>query len=185
MTSPTSYPYTPHYCEENIWQAVRHPDFHTHLDHTYAVFISNAIRQCPIWAQRASIIHGNPVVWDYHVIMLVAPPDAPATTWDFDTLIGTPSDFETWWATSFPFLEHLTVPYQPCFRLISASDYLSVFSSDRRHMKDDKGNWRMPPPSWPAIFNGSHNLSELIDMSGDTPGLVMDHHQFYARFHSS
>ncbi len=186
MTDPLAhaYPYTPHYCEENVWQALTHPDFQAQLTNTHAVFISNTVRQCPIWEQRASRIYGNPVVWDYHVVMLVTRPENPTQVWDFDTLLGAPSSFEQWWHTSFPFLTQLTRPYLPLFRIIPARDYITLLSSDRRHMRDEQGEWRMPPPPWPAIFHGTHNLSELIDMSLEHPGEVLDHEAFHQRFQS-
>lgn len=183
MTS-SLYPYAPHYCEENVWQAAHHPDFRDGRAHTHALFISNALRQCPIWAQRASLQHGDPVVWDYHVVLLVALPDASPMIWDFDTLAGAPCSFDLWWNASFPYLSHLAPHYLPHFRLIAAQDYLDTLSSDRRHMRDASGEFIMQPPAWPPIFHGHHNLSELIDLTRELPGEVMDHHAVYARFHS-
>lgn len=37
------------------------------------------------------------------------------------------------------------------FRVISAEQYLTEFSSDRRHMRRPDGTWIKPPPPYPPI----------------------------------
>ncbi|KAF3909099.1 hypothetical protein ABW21_db0205007 [Orbilia brochopaga] len=37
------------------------------------------------------------------------------------------------------------------FRLVPASVYLDYFCSERGHMKNDDGSWKMVPPPWPVI----------------------------------
>lgn len=178
------YSYTANYCEENIWKLAAHPDFQARIDECKILIISNLLKQCPIWQQRASLIHGDPVLWDYHVVLLQQRP-APETTlvWDLDTLLETPSPFQTWWNTSFPSLDELPDEYKPMFRVLDASVYLETLSSDRHHMKSKDGTWRMPPPSWPPIYDGEHhNLSRLIDMSQEKPGEVLDARALEARF---
>lgn len=195
-TSPTmlmkfkpsqSYSYTANYCEENIWKLAAHPDFQARIDECKILIISNLKKQCPIWQQRASLIHGDPVLWDYHVVLVhQQPAPAPTLIWDLDTLLDTPSPFDLWWQTSFPVLDELPQEYKPMFRLIEASVYLETLSSDRSHMRDERGTWRMPPPSWPPIYDGQHhNLCALIDMSREGVGELLDAHALQKRLAST
>ncbi|KAJ8334463.1 hypothetical protein SKAU_G00401020 [Synaphobranchus kaupii] len=57
--------YTSCYCEENVWKLCEHVKNQNKgtFDHIYAVFISNERRM-------KSSRGGQPVVWDYHVILL-------------------------------------------------------------------------------------------------------------------
>ena len=181
-----SYAYAPHYCEENIWHLIAREDFAPRRALSDVAIVSNARRQCPIWSQRASLVYGNPVVWDYHVVMIerLLKPERRALVWDFDSLLALPATFDRWWETSFPFVENLTESYRPMFRLLSAEEYLEILSSDRRHMRDEHGRWRMPPPSWAPILQGDPTLSDLIDVSRSGPGEVLDHGELVSRFSS-
>lgn len=179
------YPYTGHYCEENIWMLANHPDFAEALSHTHVAIISNPLRKCPIWGQRASLLYGDPVVWDYHVILIQALPGATAQVWDLDALIGAPAPLSAWWESAFPYMQHMLPQFLPMFRLFSAQDYITLLSSDRRHMRDGHGGWRAPPPPWPMIHDGaSHNLEALIDFTHQEPGELLDQQAFRERFSS-
>src|SRR5436305_10265548 len=43
------------------------------------------------------------------------------------------------------------------FRLIPGDEFLLKFSSDRRHMRNDQGDWLSPPPPWDIIQNPGHH----------------------------
>lgn len=180
------YAYAANYCEENIWQLTTHPDIASILDECFVLFISNLRRQCPIWNQRASLIHGDPVLWDYHVI-LIHKTSTMSTVWDLDSLMGAPIPFEDWWLSSFPLLHAIPQEYHPLFRKITANMYRDTFSSDRRHMRDQHNAWLMPPPPWPEICRGPspHNLPELIDMSIPSPGQILDAEDTFLFFAST
>uniref|UniRef100_A0A0N5AHV9 Protein N-terminal glutamine amidohydrolase n=1 Tax=Syphacia muris TaxID=451379 RepID=A0A0N5AHV9_9BILA len=51
-------------------------------------------------------------------------------------------------------------------RIIDGGYYLKNFSSDRRHMKSDNGQFVVSPPPWPILFcsDKGHNLNDFIDM---------------------
>ncbi|VDK54984.1 unnamed protein product [Anisakis simplex] len=60
--------------------------------------------------------------------------------------------------------------HERCFRVIKANEFLKNFSSDRRHMRNDHGDFIQPPPRWSPIFDKSiflrtgHNLDDFISM---------------------
>ncbi|TRY84327.1 hypothetical protein DNTS_025434 [Danionella cerebrum] len=51
-------------------------------------------------------------------------------------------------------------------RVIPADVYLKKFASDRSHMKDSDGNWRMPPPEYSCLETpeSKMNLDDFICM---------------------
>lgn len=60
--------YTSHYCEENTLRLCSHllePAEEAGVD-LFIVFISNHLRQVPLWCQRLADRHDEPVLWDYH-----------------------------------------------------------------------------------------------------------------------
>lgn len=60
------------FCEENIYQlAVRLLETSLITEaQLFAIFISNSSKQVPVWEQKSSDERHEPVVWDYHVILL-------------------------------------------------------------------------------------------------------------------
>jgi hypothetical protein len=93
---PTDYQYASCYCEENIYHYLlqqlastpitstntstsTNTNTNTNTTNTLEVgsgtceswvcFISNDLKQCPIWEQKKGS-KGEPVVWDYHVVAL-------------------------------------------------------------------------------------------------------------------
>ncbi|RXM31073.1 Protein N-terminal glutamine amidohydrolase [Acipenser ruthenus] len=59
--------------------------------------------------------------------------------------------------------------YTSCYwklRVIPADVYLKTFASDRSHMKDSRGEWRMPPPPYPCIETpeSKMNINSFISM---------------------
>lgn len=169
--------YQPFYCEENIWQLCAQRSFDA--ERAWAVFISNPARTCALWSQRAARRPGEPVLWDYHVVLLDTS-EAEPRIWDLDTLIGTPAPFADWWQATFPFEDRLPEQFQPRFRLIPADVYLAEFSSDRSHMRDEQGAWRAPPPEWAPIFDADRgmNLDRFIDLEDEFVGEVMGREGF-------
>jgi hypothetical protein len=52
------------------------------------------------------------------------------------------------------------------YRLIPGDEFLARFSSDRRHMRNDQGEWLSSPPPWDIIQN-PRNRGETICESVD------------------
>jgi protein N-terminal glutamine amidohydrolase len=156
----------PFYCEENVWHLCQEPLFASKTRHV--VFISNLERAVPMWNQRAG--RGKPIVWDYHVIMLV---ESPLEVWDADTTLGLPTRLFDYLEGSFhPYVES---PFAPSFRVVRAEEFVEVFASDRSHMQRADGSFRKPPPSWPMIGKPgtASNLMHFIDMGREFVGDVL------------
>lgn len=170
--------YTPYYCEENVWHLcdeLRRPGVERRV-----VFISNPSKQCALWHQRAAHAPGEPVLWDYHVILFAR--DEAWRVWDLDTLLGMPVDLRTYLVRTF---EEQRVParFMPLFRVLDGDEYLELFSSDRAHMRNEDGSWKQPPPAWTAIHRpGRPSFMKLVDMTGEAPGVVMGLDQLRKNF---
>ena len=154
MNSETDggYLYTALFCEENIWQladslikqAVKPSDL-------TVLFISNPDQQVAIFQQKSAAIN-EPVIWDYHVVLL-RKVNTDFFIYDFDSRSGFKTSAEDYLSLSFLDQDLIKKQYRSQFRLISATSYLQNFSSDRSHMKgiisDDKF------PSYPPIETDS------------------------------
>lgn len=135
MSPPPSLPpdsvYTSCYCEENIYllcRALLQTPSVTELWDIFVVFISNANKavgirlwpsplvmrvfiditlftQVALWYQKTARSPDYPVVWDYHVILVLRPrrkehtketghPEMHSWVYDFDTTLGLPHPWE-------------------------------------------------------------------------------------------
>jgi hypothetical protein len=106
--------------------------------------VSNPARVCAVWMQRAAAHRGAPVFWDYHVVARVA-----GEIRDPDCLAGERLPLAEWLRASFPPGVAVPATYRPRFRRCPAAGFLKAFGSDRRHMRDEAGSFRAPPPPWP------------------------------------
>ncbi|XP_075599511.1 protein N-terminal glutamine amidohydrolase isoform X5 [Balearica regulorum gibbericeps] len=144
--------YTSCYCEENVWKLcdyIRSQDQYP-LEEFYAVFISNDRRMIPLWKQKSG--HGDePVVWDYHVILLHVSGGEQNFVYDLDTALPFPCPFDVDSVEAFRLDDSLHPEFHRKIRMIRADLYLKTFASDRSHMKDANGKWQKPPPSYPCI----------------------------------
>ena len=180
--------YAAYYCEENIWFLCQEPRFEDLAPHV--VWISNPARTCPIWNQR--VVHAQglipaqapPVIWDYHVVLMVRGRDGIHQIWDLDTTLGCPVDAETYCRDSFLPVGWLAPPFAQWFRVVEARQYVESFSSDRSHMLDATGSWLQEPPPWGPIQvePGANNLMEFVSVDGSFIGTVMNLHSFARRF---
>ncbi|MDA3870471.1 MAG: hypothetical protein PF589_11165 [Gammaproteobacteria bacterium] len=158
--------YRPCYCEENIWQLCQHEQF----KNSQVIFIASKGEVFPMLNQRAMVYLLKPVFWDYHVILLAK--DERNQILDFDTCLSFSTDVAEYFRNSFMDNALLSADEQPWFRVVPADEYTALFCSDRSHMKTASG-WQAPPPSWPPIGNGAHNLSSFTDMNNSTIGEVL------------
>ena len=159
------------------------------LENMYVIFISNKEKKVPIWNQRSGSDDSRVAVWDYHVVALYKGQKFSSSTsiaivtasktncaadfvndsliFDFDSSLPFPS-------SAFSYIEKCFAPaidypldYHPMFRVISASDYLSSFASDRSHMLKEGGNgYITKPPSYAPIRTdkSTMNLPDFISM---------------------
>lgn len=150
--------YTPYYCEENIWHLCQDPQFKGSPG--FVIFISNPAMQCVFYKQKNGI-HGDPVVWDYHVIFLSHAKEW--VVWDLDTLLPFPCPFQDYLSGTFP--GPLPEWISPLFKVIPARNYIENFYSDRSHMRDLDNGFTQPPPEWPPIRPEKGNsLQEYCSM---------------------
>jgi len=174
------YPYTPFYCEENIWHLGQNPRF-AELE-TKIVFISNKTNSCILWGQKAGKGVDGLVLWDYHVILLCK--EREWQVWDLDTNFEIPSELSYYLRKTFKTDEvKLAVDYAPVFRVIDTKEFVRTFSSDRSHMKKPDGTWIASPPEWPVVGEGKEsNLISLINVEDKSIGEVMSLSEFTDRF---
>ncbi|KAL6456957.1 hypothetical protein MHYP_G00339200 [Metynnis hypsauchen] len=162
--------YTSCYCEENVWKLCEYiKDQQTcPTDEVYAVFISNERRTIPIWKQKSS--RGDePVIWDYHVVLLHLNKQGQGFIYDLDTTLPFPCPFDVYSREAFRSDLFLKPEFRRKMRVIPALTYLQKFASDRSHMKHSNGTWRMPPPSYPCIETAESkmNLDDFISMDAN------------------
>ncbi|XP_009680962.2 protein N-terminal glutamine amidohydrolase isoform X1 [Struthio camelus] len=155
-------------CEENVWKLcdyIRSRDQYP-LEEFYAVFISNDRRMIPLWKQKSGR-GDDPVVWDYHVILLHVSSGEQNFIYDLDTVLPFPCPFDIYTVEAFRLDDRLPPEFQRKIRMIRADLYLKTFASDRSHMKDADGKWQKPPPSYPCIetADSKMNLDDFISMN--------------------
>ncbi len=160
--------YAPYYCEENVFWLAQEPRFAALRREV--VFVSNASRTVAMLGQRAARSPGEPVVWDYHVVLAVRGPDV--VLHDLDCVLGPELPALEWLARSFP--AGVQARFAPRFRVVDADRFVAIFSSDRAHMRAEDGGWRAPPPEWPTISNGPSNLMRFVDTSDPFEGALLD-----------
>ncbi|XP_040288541.1 protein N-terminal glutamine amidohydrolase [Bufo bufo] len=159
--------YTSCYCEENVWKLCeyirdrpRHP-----LEELYAVFLSNENRTIPIWKQQAGKGE-DPVIWDYHVVLLHDRGDGRRFIYDLDTVLPFPCPCDTYIKEALRSDHYIHKDWRRKLRLVPADEYLRTFASDRSHMKDANNEWKEPPPPYACIktSESSMNLDDFISM---------------------
>lgn len=170
-TAPThAFAYAACYCEENVHLLARDPRVGAPVEERRALFVTNRARSVAVWSQRA----GDPVVWDYHVVLLArSGPGGRWEAWDLDTTLGLPVPLERWLGGSFR--PGTPERLAPRLRLVSAAEYLARFSSDRSHMLDGRGRPRAPRPPWPPIWQEREgmNLLRFVDLERPFVGAVL------------
>ena len=168
----TELQYQAHYCEENIWHLARDEQFNS-VDCS-VLFISNSAKCCAMWSQKAAPSPEQPVLWDYHVVLL-ARGETPKI-WDLDSTLGCPIDAKTYLAETWKNLATVPDAFKPRFRVIDSNEYIGTLSSDRSHMLATETTYKEPPPSWdPIVAEGqAQNLHRFINMDLPFVGKVID-----------
>jgi hypothetical protein len=166
----TTLLYQPYFCEENVLQLLQS----SHLPESRcAMFISNANKTVAMWGQKASRNKNEPVVWDYHVVLLL-PKDGLVLDLDNREKLVWP--LREW--LEYSFRKDLTPEHLvPMFRIISKKEFETKFSSDRSHMLNPESGLPLKPfPKWEAPFNSTlgMNLMRWVDVSDTIGGTVVD-----------
>ncbi|MCC7384844.1 MAG: hypothetical protein IT384_23550 [Deltaproteobacteria bacterium] len=171
--------YAENYCEENIWHLAG--DAAVGPGERFAVFITSPARATPLWKQRAAPREDEPVLWDYHVILLLRTMEG-TEVYDLDTTLGFPTPLGEYLRATFHPERPVPAENRARFRVLAADEYRRSFGSDRRHMLLPDGTWRSPPPPWPLIQAGALTLDAALDLDRDTPGELMDLEALARRF---
>ena len=112
--------------------------------------------------QRAARAN-QPVVWDYHVILVEVRAASTVLVWDLDTVLPFPCPLNDYLDAAFGFdydgkgkksMQQLA----PKFRVVPAEEYLKYFYCDRMHMFKN-GKWITEPPTY-ALIGVTQNNSE-------------------------
>ena len=174
--------YTPFYCEENVWHLVDGDPLR--LMRASVAFVSNRLRKCALWSQRAADDPRAPILWDYHVVAIGVSPSG-AWVFDLDSRLELPSPFPIYVAETFRRGAGLDPVLLPKFRVIDASTYRRELVSDRSHMRDGT-RWKARPPAWPTIGAVAmpSNLERFVDMEREFLGRVFGLDEFVAHFAS-
>ncbi|KAJ6741811.1 hypothetical protein OIU85_015945 [Salix viminalis] len=145
----SQFTHTPLYCEENVYFLLKKlcKDGVADADGSdlFVVFISNDMKQIPLWHQKASTRADGIILWDYHAICIQLHMSLKPSGHHFQ----------------------LFSEYRRSFRIVHAPIFLRFFASDRRHMKDPDGNWTAQPPAYEPIVaeDGTvHNLNEYMEI---------------------
>ncbi|XP_005948875.1 protein N-terminal glutamine amidohydrolase isoform X4 [Haplochromis burtoni] len=141
--------YTSCYCEENVWKLCDYvrKQRTAPLEHLFVIFISNETRTVPLWKQKSG--HGDlPVIWDYHVILLQAD-QSDSLVYDLDSTLSFPCSLKLYAAQALRSESDIRPEYHRKFRVVPADSFLLNFASDRSHMRNSDGSWKMPPPTVP------------------------------------
>jgi protein N-terminal glutamine amidohydrolase len=168
----TDPPYQPFYCEENIWLLAQDPRCGD--GERLVALITGAEGHVAMWHQKPADGPGEPLLWDYHVVLLVR----SATTWqvwDFESDLGMPLAAESWIAACFLHQDRIPLRYRPRFRVMPASEYVATLRSDRSHMRDEDGSYAKTPPPWLPPGGGiDSNLVHFVDLKQTFVGEVLD-----------
>ena len=163
--------YQPYYCEENMWLLAQDPRCGD--GERLVALITNPSGQFAMWHQRPANGPGEPLLWDYHVVLLVQ--NHGWQVWDFECDLGLTVPALDWCNACFPYQHTIRPAYHPHFRVMSAANYVATLRSDRSHMRDAKGNYNKPPPPWSPPGGGSDsNLAQFIDLRQPLVGEIYD-----------
>lgn len=170
--APSAGPaYQPFYCEENIWLLAQ--DQRVGSGECLVALITGETGRFAMWHQRPADGPDAPLLWDYHVVLLVQ--DQGWWVWDFECDLGMPMPVHGWCAACFPQQQQVQPGYRPKFRVMPAADYVATLRSDRSHMRDEDGAFLKPPPAWSPPGGGlDSNLVQFVDLRGAFIGEILD-----------
>lgn len=149
--------YTSCYCEENIYLLCKYllqQDINKQYKY-YILFITNPYNSIYIFNQTL----GNPVNWDYHVILLQYNTyNKQVYVYDYDTTImPQPCAFLDYITYTIQYNKQYNVFYNdiyqlPYYRVISDDNYINYFSSNRVHMYNmQTKQYNSPIPTYECI----------------------------------
>lgn len=164
--SKTQFLYTSLFCEENIWQLLQSISTANTIsgvkiasNQMWALIITNPAQKIALFNQQA-VPTGQPIIWDYHVVML-AKIKQQFFIFDFDTRLPFVTPLHEYLQNTFIFPDRLPEKFIPYIRKIPAQSYLDRFYSDRTHMQNQIKQSEFPP--WPIINAGKKHCLTLTN----------------------
>jgi hypothetical protein len=169
------YHYTALFCEENIWQLIQslstinstlnqHSTQYIKTDNLWTLMISNPKQQVILFNQQANPPN-QPIIWDYHVILL-AKIKTQFFIFDFDTRLPFCCPLHYYIDHTFVTTEQLSQELAIYIRKIPSQHYLNHFYSNRSHMLNHLPITQFPP--WNIINLNQQNsipLASYLDMT--------------------
>jgi protein N-terminal glutamine amidohydrolase len=172
LPTPNDPAYQPFYCEENIWLLAQDPRCGD--GERLVALITGAEGHVAMWHQKPADGPSEPLLWDYHVVLLVRS-NTTWHVWDFECDLGMPMAAESWITACFPHQDRVPLRCRPRFRVMSAAEYVATLRSDRSHMREDDGTYAKPPPPWSPPGGGfDSNLVQFVDLRQTFVGEVLD-----------
>lgn len=183
----SSVNYATCFCEENIYHLAQEL-LMNQIDcqqiescKLYVVFLGSVGQTTPIWMQKSSEDWNDPVVWDYHVVLLriyvdgVSPNGSKALIYDFDSTLQFPVDASHYIISSLRPQIRLSKEFEQHCRIVPAQIFLDHFASDRSHMATSGKQY----PSWNAIKGPKAqcdmNLSDYTTVTTSSNELLTAH----------
>ena len=159
--------YQPYYCEENVWRLCQDPRLAA-AERLVAVItgagLLGAERRCLFFHQRCAGAPQEPVLWDFHVVLLACA--GGWQVWDLDSDLGAPVAAADYLSATFGDQRLIPAALRPRLRLIDAATYVArlrstvrtcavptgAFSTPRRPGRRPAGGGRAtsPPSSIPS-----------------------------------
>uniref|UniRef100_UPI0037E85C61 protein N-terminal glutamine amidohydrolase isoform X1 n=2 Tax=Semicossyphus pulcher TaxID=241346 RepID=UPI0037E85C61 len=185
------------------------------LEELFVVFISNENRMVPLWKQKSGrgdqpviwvcdiparltilmsqtvlnnhhdVIMRSCVFQDYHVVLLQVGLQSDTLLYDLDSELSFPCSLKLYANQALRSDHHINPTYHRKLRVVPADSFLLNFASDRSHMRNSDGSWRMPPPPYPPIqtTETQMNLDDFISMNPAVGwGAVLSLDHFLQRF---
>ena len=170
VTQKHDFLYTANFCEENIWKlgqrlvaSEKTPTL------KYVLLLSNHERHIPLYHQQHSS-QGQPVIWDYHVILLDA---NKQLIYDFDSHLPFPIAANHYFQETV--MSSAIPEWRVWVRAIPLPDYLAHFSSNRAHMLTQNAALPSVWPDYPPIIAQTQpiTLMRYLDFEQDITGCLL------------
>lgn len=170
----TQYLYTPLFCEENIWLLLQSlsttspttnaatstmVNLKIAIDKMWVLIITNPEQKIALFNQNAAAVN-QPVIWDYHVILL-AEINHRYLIFDFDSRLPFVTPLQKYLQNTFIPPTQLPQEFIPYIRKVPAQSYRDKFYSDRSHMHNQIDPCQFP--SWPIINTNREHSIALAD----------------------
>lgn len=123
-----------------VWVSKRDLLSVENLDYSTYELSNDRYYENDTWKTESHIATFSPLQ-DYHVFFMHNPSPNRCLVFDLDTTLPFPTYFHKYVTETFRSDYAVSEDHHRFFRVITADEYLTTFSSDRRHMKRPDGSW--------------------------------------------